>query len=66
MRVEVLGCKGGVFFILFCKVNTAFPLEFVKNVRLPRKHLLHKLIQNKSMSSSCIKTIYNAAELCFY
>lgn len=32
MRVEVLGCKGGVFFILFCKLNTAFPLEFVKNV----------------------------------
>ena len=66
MRVEVLGCKGGVLFILFCKLNTAFPLEFVKKVRLPRKHLLHKLIQNKLTSSSCIKIIYNAAELCFY
>lgn len=62
MRVEVLGCKGGVFFILFCKLNTAFPLEFVKKVRLPRKHL----IQNKLTSSSCIKIIYNAAGLCFY
>ena len=66
MRVEVFGCKGRVLFILFCKLNNTFPLEFVKKVRLARKHLLHKLIQNILMFSSCIKIIYNAAELCFY